>query len=44
MLSKMVLDNYISVAKDYQSALAQKETLVRTFQTLGVPLESQEIN
>ena len=31
------------VAKDYQLALTQKETLVRTFQTLGVPLEPSKL-
>jgi len=31
------------VAKDYQPALTQKETLVRTFQTLGVPLEPSKL-
>jgi len=35
------LDDYIMAAKDYQPA--QKETLVRTFQTLGVPLEPSKL-
>ena len=37
------LDHYILVAKDHQPALAQKETLVKTFQTLGVPLEFSKL-
>ena len=37
------LDDYILVAKDHQSALAQNETLVRTFQTFGVPLEFSKL-
>jgi len=37
------LDNYILVAKDHQSALSQKVTIISTFERLGVPLEISKL-
>jgi len=37
------LDNCILVAKDHQSVLSQKRTVISTFERLGVPLEVSKL-